>query len=56
MRTVRPEASTEPSRILRIPRACATPSCGSVFYVAHVADGADCPVCASARDRYDLSA
>jgi hypothetical protein len=51
-----PDASTEPSSALRIARACLTPGCGTVFYVATVLDGAPCPVCTPARERYELSA
>jgi len=51
-----PDASTEPSASLRIARACVTPGCGSVFYVATIFTTASCPVCAGSRDSYRLSA
>jgi hypothetical protein len=51
-----PESSIEPTRALRIARGCATPDCGTVYYVATVADGAPCPVCSDSRERYQLSA
>lgn len=56
MAAAAPESSTEPTRTLRIARACATPDCGTVYYVAAVADGARCPVCSGAREHYELSA
>jgi hypothetical protein len=51
-----PDSSTEPSAALRIARACPSPDCGAVFYVATVLDSAHCPVCSPARERYELSA
>jgi hypothetical protein len=56
MPAVRPEASIEPSRTLRIARGCTEPGCGAVYYVAQVTDVADCPACTSARDAWSLSA
>jgi hypothetical protein len=50
------DASTEPSSALRIARACLTPDCGAVYYVATVLDSAPCPVCTPAREWYELSA
>lgn len=50
-----PQASSEPTRTLRIPRGCADPACGAVYYVARVADAAPCPSCEH-RAAYELSA
>jgi len=52
----RPGASVEPRGELRIPRGCNTPDCGGVYYVAAVSDDAECPACASTRERWELSA
>ncbi|MGN6325920.1 hypothetical protein [Pseudolysinimonas sp.] len=52
----RPETAVEPSRTLRIARACEQPTCGAVYYVAVGAVGAVCPVCEGRRSDFQLSA
>lgn len=49
-------ADVEPSSTLRIARACTLDTCGTVYYVASIADGVACPVCGGQREDFDLSA
>jgi len=56
MSVVRLSADVEPSAILRIARACLVETCGTVYYVATIADGIVCPVCGGEREDFDLSA
>ena len=56
MSLVHLSADVEPSSILRIARACTVDTCGTVYYVASIADGIVCPVCGGQREDFDLSA